>query len=92
MVTGPTRIGAGSAIAATIGALPPNNKQKPKTALRILFIGALSSKSSCAHTRAVTYTFQPFRHLHDCSGCFRLERFAGWGSHPLESAAFARRT
>ena len=34
----------------------------------------------------------PFRHLHDCSGCFRLERFAGWGSHPLESAAFSRRT
>jgi hypothetical protein len=31
---------------------------------------------------------QPFRHLHDCSGCFRLERFAGWDLHPLESAAF----
>src|SRR5271165_7317192 len=31
---------------------------------------------------------QPFRHLHDCSGCFRLERVAGWASHPLESAAF----
>ena len=30
---------------------------------------------------------QPFRHLHDCSGCFRLERFAGWDLHPLESAA-----
>ena len=35
---------------------------------------------------------QPFRYLHDCSGCFRLEHFAGWDSHPLESAAFARRT
>ena len=35
---------------------------------------------------------QPFRHLHDCSGCFRQERFAGWVSHPLESAAFSRRT
>src|SRR5215468_10267396 len=35
---------------------------------------------------------QPFRYLHDCSGCFRLERLAGWGFHPLESAAFARRT
>jgi hypothetical protein len=23
---------------------------------------------------------------------FRLERFAGWASHPLESAAFSRRT
>src|SRR5271166_1424750 len=35
---------------------------------------------------------QPFRYLHDCSGCFRLERLAGWDLHPLESAAFARRT
>ena len=34
---------------------------------------------------------QPFRYLHDCSGCFRLERFAGWGLHPLESAALSRR-
>src|SRR5690349_24659470 len=31
---------------------------------------------------------QPFRYLHDCSDCFRLERIAGWGLHPLESAAF----
>ena len=31
---------------------------------------------------------QPFRRLHDCSGCFRLERVAGWVSHPLETAAF----
>jgi len=31
---------------------------------------------------------QPFRHLHDCPGCFRRERVAGWVSHPLESAAF----
>src|ERR1700691_6026400 len=35
---------------------------------------------------------QPFCHLHDCSGCFRLERLAGWRLHPLESAAFPRRT
>ena len=35
---------------------------------------------------------QSFRFLRDCSGCFRLEHFAGWGFHPLESAAFARRT
>ena len=35
---------------------------------------------------------QPFRYLHSCSGCFRLEQFAGWAFHPLESAAFARRT
>src|SRR5262245_55919861 len=33
-----------------------------------------------------------FRSLHACSGCFRLERIAGWASHPLESAALSRRT
>ena len=27
---------------------------------------------------------QLFRYLHDCSGCFRLEHFAGWDLHPLE--------
>ena len=35
---------------------------------------------------------QPFRYLHDCSDCFRRERIAGWGLHPLESAALSRRT
>ena len=35
---------------------------------------------------------QPFRYLHDYSGCSRLEHFAGWDLHPLESAALARRT
>src|SRR6516162_6029055 len=35
---------------------------------------------------------QTFRYLHDCSDCFRLERIAGWGLHPLESAALSRRT
>src|SRR5215469_16583 len=35
---------------------------------------------------------QQFRYLHDCSDCFRLERIAGWALHPLESAAFSRRT
>jgi hypothetical protein len=37
---------------------------------------------------------QPFRLLHSCSGCFRLERVAGWGFHPPEerrlSTAHAR--
>jgi hypothetical protein len=32
------------------------------------------------------------RLLHACSGCFRLERIAGWALHPLESAALSRRT
>ena len=35
---------------------------------------------------------QPLRYLHDCSDCFRLERLPGGNLHPLESAAFARRT
>src|ERR1017187_259371 len=49
---------------------------------------------SCCH-RILWPAFrrlQPLRYLHDCSGYFRLEHFAGWGLHPLESAAFARRT
>src|SRR5215469_16719110 len=35
---------------------------------------------------------QTFRLLHACSGCFRRERIAGWGLHPLKSAALSRRT
>jgi len=65
-----------------------------------LFRGLLGVHSNYGlHTRAVTVfrdslnrRLQPSRYLHSCSGCFRLERFAGWGLHPLESAAFARRT
>ena len=50
-----------------------------------------------AHSRGHQFVtairrLQPFRYLHDCSGCFRLERIAGWGLHPLESAALSRRT
>jgi hypothetical protein len=42
------------------------------------------------HTRTVTEFvtairgLQTFRRLHACPGCFRLERFAGRGLHPLE--------
>jgi len=50
-----------------------------------------------AHSRSHQFVtairgLQTFRHLHACSGCFRLERIAGWGLHPLESAALSRRT
>src|SRR6516165_7665757 len=49
-----------------------------------------------AHSRSPIVTanrrLQPFRYLHDCSDCSRRERIAGWASHPLESAAFSRRT
>ena len=54
------------------------------------FRGLLGVHSRCGlHTRAVTLVtairgLQTFRHLHACSGCFRLERIAGWALHPLE--------
>ena len=35
---------------------------------------------------------QPFRHLHDCSGCFRLERWPGGTCTHWKSAALPRRT
>ena len=51
------------------------------------------------HTRAVTEfcdtlhrRLQPFRCLHSCSGCFRLERLPGGTFTHWESAAFSRRT
>jgi hypothetical protein len=69
------------------------------------FRGLLSVHSRYGpHTRAATNSWhatrrlQPFRYLHDCSGCFRLERLPGgicthWkapplhGAHPLQSSA-----
>ena len=36
--------------------------------------------------------FQPFRHLHDCSDCFRLERWPGGTCTHWKSAALPRRT
>jgi len=64
------------------------------------FRGLLSVHSHYGlHTRAATVfrgtlyrRLQPLRYLRDCSDYFRLEHFAGWAFHPLESAAFARRT
>ena len=55
---------------------------------------ALRPAHSRCHQFVARFTqrLQPVRHLPDCSGCFRLEHFAGWDSHPLESAALARRT
>ena len=55
---------------------------------------ALRPAHSRCHQFVARFTqrLQPVRHLPDCSGCFRLEHFAGWDSHPLESAALSRRT
>ena len=55
------------------------------------FRGLLSVHSRYGlHTRAATIfcgtlhrRLQPLRYLHSCSGCFRLERIAGWDLHPL---------
>jgi len=51
------------------------------------------------HTRAVTVfrdtlhrRLQPLRYLHDCSGCFRLERLPGGAFTHWKSAALSRRT
>src|SRR5262249_44638355 len=51
------------------------------------------------HTRAVTVfrdtltrRLQPFRFLHSCSGCFRLERLPGGAFTHWKSAALSRRT
>ncbi len=64
------------------------------------FRGLLGVHSRCGlHTRAVTVfrdtllrRLQPLRYLHDCSGCFRLERLPGGTFTHWESAALARRT
>src|SRR5258708_31328323 len=59
--------------------------------------GALTRVAACTLARspnvvAAIRRLQTLRLLHACSGCFRLERIAGWGLHPLESAALSRRT
>src|SRR3954469_5142636 len=53
---------------------------------------ALRPAHSRGHQVTANRRLQPFRYLHDCSDRFRRERIAGWASHPLESAAFSRRT
>ena len=70
-----------------------------RVGLHIVLFGACSAftrVAACTLAQSPIVTasrrLQPFRYLHDCSDCFRLERMAGWGLHPLESAAFARRT
>src|SRR6516165_2766331 len=56
--------------------------------------GALTRVAACTLARSPIVTanrrLQPFRYLHDCSDCFRLERIAGWASHPPESAALSQ--
>src|SRR6478736_1750914 len=70
-----------------------------RVGLHIVLFGACSAftrVAACTLAQSPIVTasrrLQPFRYLHDCSDCFRLERIAGWGLHPLESAALSRRT
>ena len=51
------------------------------------------SGSRGSPTRDTLYRrLQPFRHLHDCSGCFRLERSPGGTCTHWKSATLPRRT
>lgn len=59
---------------------------------RRALVGAALGVGMRQNIGLIDLVVQPFRYLHDCSGCFPLEHFAGWCFHPLESAAFARRT
>src|SRR6266478_4000469 len=54
---------------------------------------ALRPAHSRCHLFVARFTrrLQPFRHLHDCSGCFRLERLPGgpcthWKAPPFHGA------
>ncbi len=56
---------------------------------------ALRPAHSCCHQNFVARYIEGFSHFVTSMTApitFRLEHFAGWGLHPLESAAFARRT
>ena len=78
----------------TYRSLPQKWQPSPylrRVGFRISFFEAL--QRSFALRPAHSPGLQPPRSLCDCSDCYRLERqFAGWGSHPLEDRALARRT
>ena len=48
--------------------------------------------SAVSNSRPASRRLQPFRCLHDCSSCFQVERFAGWGSNPLECRVLTAHT
>src|SRR6201984_1686604 len=78
----------GSLLLHRSGLSPPTPCRSPGALTRVA-ARTLAQSPICdqLHRR-----LQPFCYLHDCSGCFRLERLAGWDLHPLESAALSRRT
>ena len=67
----------------------PSPVRRPGRPARCPFRGLLGVHSRCGlHTRAATNSWhairrlQPFRYLHDCSGCFRRERVRRVGLAP----------
>ena len=79
-------------LAQSIPSYQPSLKGSSGRPVHLPFRGLLSVHSRYGlHTRAATIfcgtlhrRLQPLRYLHDCSGCFRREHFAGRGLHPLE--------
>jgi hypothetical protein len=79
-------------LARSIPSYQPSPKGSSGRPVHLPFRGLLGVHSRYGlHTRAVTIfrgtlhrRLQRLRYLHRCSGCFRLEHFAGWAFHPLE--------
>src|SRR6516165_1028101 len=70
--------------------ISPDRISLPRYGGRVgLHIDLFGACSAFTRVAACTFARSP---IVDCSDCFRLEQIAGWASHPLESAAFSRRT
>src|ERR1700730_13705163 len=81
---------------ASSSLVSPNRVSLPRFHVRIgLHIVLFEVCSAFTRVAACTLARSPYvvtairrlqtlRLLHACSGCFRLERIAGWGLHPLE--------
>jgi hypothetical protein len=88
--TGPRRSCAGTARASVPFFAMGRAFARVKTCALHVAYGSCVTSAVCTTVRI--RRLQPFRYLHSCSGCFRLERLPGGALHPLESAAFPRRT
>ena len=75
-------------------------RSRSRVGLRIVLFEACSAftrVTACTLARSpirdsLHQRLQPFRYLHSCSGCFRLERLPGGTLTHWESAALPRRT
>jgi hypothetical protein len=71
-------------------AVPPGADGRDGTAVSLFLTHSGSRGSPIRDTRY--RRLQPFRHPHDCSGCFRLERWPSGACTHWKSAALPRRT